>query len=344
MTQQASPALFGGQEGPLGRGYMGHLTGSICDLVFADQADVDAFNFVEASGGYIQRRRILPHADTVVEDGIENIALWLDNPARGEASHGSAAASARFLAASAVRMLAGKMGQLPPLGPHFANVGKAPISAAADLVQTAWTLAASRLFHQRHLPRRFLSSGGGGWRVVYHAEQARDPGNRISLSDRQDSIGLPKLRIDFRFGDKDIASVVRAHELLEKDLQRAGVGRLRWTYGDASYETVAATARDGYHQLGGAVMSNDPAEGIVDRNCRTHDLENLFIASGCVFPTGGQANPTLTIIALACRLAEHLASFGREGSGAPLAATSALPAAPEKSITIPVEQTEFKPA
>jgi choline dehydrogenase-like flavoprotein len=55
-------------------------------------------------------------------------------------------------------------------------------------------------------------------------------------------------------------------------------------------------------------MSDTLADGVVDRNCRAHGLENLFIASGSVFPTGGQANPTLTIVALALRVAEHITS------------------------------------
>ena len=325
MAQRAEPHLFGGPDGPLGRGYMGHLTGSIADLVFADKRDAEAFNFIETEGGYFQRRRILPHADTVVDDGIVNIAWWLDSPARGEASHGSATASARFLAASAVRVIAGKWTaeQLPPLAPHFANVGKAPFTAAIGLTQTAWTLAASRVMRQRHLPRRFLSAGGG-WRMVYHAEQICHPGNRISLSEQRDSLGLPKLRIDFRFDQEDIASVVRAHELLDKDLQAAGLGKLRWRYGDGAHAAVADAARDGYHQLGGAVISDAPADGVVDRNCQAHGLENLFIASGCVFPTGGQANPTLTIVALACRLAEHIASLRRPVSARSAVATSAV--------------------
>ena len=306
LAQRSDPSLFGGQGGPLGRGYMGHLSGSIADLVFDNPQHADAFGFFKAVGRYPARRRILSRAHTVENNAIGNTAFWIASPPFGSAEHGSSAASARFLAGCAVRLVAGDLAaELPPLGPHFANVGKAPLTAAAGLTEAAWTLAGARLARQQHLPRRFLSSGAGGWRLVYHSEQQSDPSNRIGLSDDRDSVGLPKLRIDFRFSDRDTASVVRTHELLDQDLRDAGAGRLRWAEGDRQ-ALVAASARDGYHQIGGAVMGARAGKSVVDRQCRVHGLANMWVASSSVFPTAGQANPTLTIIALACRVAEQV--------------------------------------
>ena len=312
LAQRSDPALFGGPNGPLGRGYMGHLTGSISDIVFSERKDAETFNFVSSGAGYLTRRRIRPLAATVEQDDICNAAFWLDHPTRGSAAHGSAMASARFLAACGVRLLAGEWGaeELPPLGPHFTNVGRSPLAAAAGLSQAAWMLAMSRIVRYRYLPRSFLSSGENGWRLVYHAEQRPNPANRISLAATQDSIGLPKLNIDFGFSEADAALVIRAHELLDRDLRDSGAGSLRWTAKDPQ-ATVIDWARDGYHQLGGSPMSASPAHGVVDRNCRAHGLDNLWVASGSVFPTGGQANPTLTIMALACRVADRIASLRR---------------------------------
>jgi len=62
-----------------------------------------------------------------------------------------------------------------------------------------------------------------------------------------------------------------------------------------------------HHPMGSTRMAKDPREGIVDENCRVHGTGNLYVASSSVFPTGGYANPTLTVLALALRLAEHLA-------------------------------------
>ena len=58
--------------------------------------------------------------------------------------------------------------------------------------------------------------------------------------------------------------------------------------------------------MGGTRMSERPDDGIVNSDCRVHDLENLYIAGSSVFPTGGDANPTYTIVQLALRLADHL--------------------------------------
>ena len=58
--------------------------------------------------------------------------------------------------------------------------------------------------------------------------------------------------------------------------------------------------------MGTTRMDDDKRQGVVDRNCRIHGIANLFIAGGSVFPTAGRVNPTLTIVALAIRLADHL--------------------------------------
>jgi choline dehydrogenase-like flavoprotein len=66
------------------------------------------------------------------------------------------------------------------------------------------------------------------------------------------------------------------------------------------------TASSAHHLMGATRMHNDPKQGVVDENCKVHGVSNLFIASSSVFPTGGQVNPTLTIVALSVRLADHV--------------------------------------
>jgi choline dehydrogenase-like flavoprotein len=62
------------------------------------------------------------------------------------------------------------------------------------------------------------------------------------------------------------------------------------------------------HQMGTTRMSADPKFGVVDSNCRVHGMKNLYVAGSSVFPTGGGVNPTVTVVALALRLGEHLAA------------------------------------
>ncbi len=311
MAQRSEPSFCGGEDGRLGRGYMGHVTGTICDLAPNDPTLIDAFGFHRLGADLYVRRQLHPRAETVAAHDLANVAFWLDDAASDDAGHGSPVASAKYVAANLVRRLAsrGPPRAWAPLGPHFNNIARAPISATLGLAHASYLHTLARISGQRPRARRFLPVGDGAWHMRYHAEQRPDPANRIMLSATQtDASGAPQIKIRFQFSEADAASVVTAHELLDADLQQAGAGRLKWR---ATKQECAAMvrdcARDGCHQLGGAGMSEDPARGVVDADCRVHGTENLWLASGCVFPSGGQANPTLTIIALALRLAERLA-------------------------------------
>jgi len=310
LAQRETPALFGGPEGPLGRGYMGHLTGAIADFCPADPSDADAFAFRPLGAGIDTRRRITARGETVEREGITNIAFWIDNAYNEDPTHGSSVASAKYLAARFASQLSLRGGTSigAPLKPHLDNVARAPISAAVGLARALYLLSSAHITGRLPRSRRFTPASEGAWLMRYHAEQRPDADNRVSLSSAgADSVGLPRLSISFRFTDGDCESVVRAHELLDADLQQAGAGSLRWRGArETRLAMVSTYACDGYHQLGGAAMSVDPTRGVVDPQCRVHGLENLWVASSCAFPTGGQANPTLTVVALALRLAERL--------------------------------------
>lgn len=300
LLQREAPSLFGDA---LGRFYMGHLTGSIALIAPTDRADVQAFTPRDIGNHITARRRLRPAPQTITDDNILNIAFWFENGGAGNPEHGDATASARYLAARMLRFGRGE----GALGPHLANVARAPWSAASGLANAAYLLAAARLTGRHPRPTRLTPAAANAWRLDYHAEQPPHASNRISLADTLDSAGLPKLKIDFRMQDEEIEAVVRAHDLLDADLQQAGAGKLIFA-GNRAHRiaSVRAAARDGYHQLGGAAMGRD-ATSIVDTNLAVRGLENLYIASGSVFPSGGQANPTLTIVALARRLAAHIA-------------------------------------
>ena len=62
----------------------------------------------------------------------------------------------------------------------------------------------------------------------------------------------------------------------------------------------------GWHHMGTTRMHDDPAHGVVDRDCRVHGIDNLYIAGSSVFTTAGSGTPTMTVVALALRLVDHL--------------------------------------
>ena len=313
-AERRQPGFLAGRN-HLGQGYMGHLTGTIADLVPDQPEDVAAFGCLGVGGGVAARRRITPRAEIQIAEGLANIAFWLDNPPLGDPAHGSGTLSAKYLLlrqaqfgrrliSEGLRALALR-GAESPTGPHLRNIAAEPFGTLAGLGRAA----VARLTDRYRRPERLLPVGGDGWRLHYHAEQRPDPANRVSLSDTCDPLGQFRLKIDYCFAEADIVSVARAHAILDSDLQAAGAGRLRYLGPPEScLERIRAAASDGYHQIGGTRMSRDASTGVVDADCRVHGLENLWIASSSVFPSAGQANPTLTIVALACRLAHRLAA------------------------------------
>lgn len=308
LAQRETPSLFGGENGVLGRGYMGHLSGAVADMAPADQKDVEAFR-AQPIDGVLTRRQIRARDTTITKEDIRSISFWLEAPSIDDAGHGSAAASAKYLIARAIHhpVKATRYGVAPSLAPHFANIARKPSDAITGLARGA--VAAALRDSPRGAPAPLTGAGEGGWRLAYHAEQSSEPNNRVSLAATRDRFGDPRLKIEFDFSDSDIASVARAHDLLDADLRAAGAGHLRWIGSRAETEDrIRDAARDGYHQIGGAIMGDDPRMSVVDKNCRAHGVSNLWVASSCVFPSSSRANPTLTIVALAHRVAETLLS------------------------------------
>ncbi|MFL5780487.1 MAG: GMC oxidoreductase [Thermoleophilaceae bacterium] len=150
--------------------------------------------------------------------------------------------------------------------------------------------------------------------LYVRAEQAPNPDSRVVLGQREDRYGMPWPVLHWRLVGRDWNSIVRTTELVVDDFKQehGAPGELYiqaehpWPLTPAGpNETENATW--GYHQLGTTRMSDDPATGVVDRDCKVHGMENLYVAGSSVFPTGGAANPTFMIVALAHRLADHLA-------------------------------------
>jgi choline dehydrogenase-like flavoprotein len=130
--------------------------------------------------------------------------------------------------------------------------------------------------------------------------------SRISLGRSRDATGLPRIRLDWQVDPADLAAGRRAVELFGEALGRAGAGRVELDPGGRPFDDLPVEI--GNHPMGTARMHIDPAAGVVDPDGRCHDVENLYVAGSATFPASGHANPTLTIVALAHRLADHLTS------------------------------------
>jgi choline dehydrogenase-like flavoprotein len=144
-------------------------------------------------------------------------------------------------------------------------------------------------------------------RIVGVTEQAPNPQSRVYLSDEKDRFGLNRPRLDWQLTELDKRGLSLLPRLIGTELGRLNLGRVRladWLHGNG-FEAAKGLG-GGPHHMGTTRMSDDPKKGVVDRNCRVHGNANLYIAGGSVFPTSGYNMPTLTIVALALRLADHL--------------------------------------
>jgi len=144
-------------------------------------------------------------------------------------------------------------------------------------------------------------------------EQAPNPDSRITLSTEKDRLGLPRIRMNWQLTDLDRRTLHRINHAIAEEVGRAGLGRVRILYSETDtpwppeWQNPDGPAfQGGWHYMGATRMHDDPKQGVVDADCRVHGLSNLYISSSSVFPTGSFANPTLTIVALALRLVEHL--------------------------------------
>jgi choline dehydrogenase-like flavoprotein len=180
-----------------------------------------------------------------------------------------------------------KEGSMPPnFGTHVANL-------ASDLNRVA-------IYSYE---RAFVRSPQTGSLVV-QLEQAPNPSSRVTLTDERDQLGMQKVNLDWQMGDLERNTINRFNELLAMEVGRAELGRSRLI--EPTEDGWWAGMRGSWHQMGTTRMHDEPTQGVVDADCRVHGVTNLYVAGSSVFPTSGFANPTLTIVALAIRLADHI--------------------------------------
>lgn len=149
--------------------------------------------------------------------------------------------------------------------------------------------------------------------LMARGEQAPNPDSRVVLSSETDPLGCRRGDLDWQMTDLDKHSVLELARALGREFQRLGLGELQtmpWLEDGTATWPVDATVGNhpigGYHHMGTTRMSGSPRNGVVDANCTVHGYANLHIAGSSVFTTGGWANPTLTILALCHRLADHI--------------------------------------
>lgn len=140
--------------------------------------------------------------------------------------------------------------------------------------------------------------------VLIVAGQTPSRDSRLTLMDDTDTNGVARVRLNWHIEESDFLSLLGSFERFGHAVSAAGLGRMRKTAFRPRKPDEALSA--GMHHMGTTRMALRSGEGVVDTDCRVFDSDDLYIAGSSVFPAYGYANPTLTIVALTLRLADHL--------------------------------------
>ena len=139
------------------------------------------------------------------------------------------------------------------------------------------------------------------------AETVPNPDSRVTLSEKRDAFGAPVAKLNWKLTELDRRTMDVIVDTVTEEFARLGLAKIeRDQWMNDAPDSFPDDMRGGVHHTGTTRMSRNPADGVVNEDCRLHTVDNLYIAGSSVFPTNSWANPTLTICRLAIRLAEHL--------------------------------------
>jgi choline dehydrogenase-like flavoprotein len=160
--------------------------------------------------------------------------------------------------------------------------------------------------YRRAIVGEKASEGFGTIYFCVQTETAPRRESRVTLDRRTDAIGMPRAVVDWRVGEPELRTAEMFAARLDSMLAVNDLGRLVPVALERDLQRLSDQVAGGAHHIGTTRMAGDPRTGVVDRDCRVFGVENLFVAGSGVFPTSGWSNPTLTLLALAYRLADRL--------------------------------------
>jgi len=280
---------------------------------------VNARVFVLATGG-VENARLLLLSNDVQPAGLGNTHdqvgryfmehLYLDRAATIVARPGAIDDAYTLGRRTGGRRVRGILGLAPEVQraeglTNFSAVLDDESRRPRELVRTMLAALRRRRILASRADERHATPRERRYVVKNAMEQAPNPDSRVVLSCERDRLGSPRVSLRWALSPIDKRTMHRAHEILDEELRRAGVGRLHTAQGRVD-DPWPERLRGARHHMGTTRMHPDPRHGVVDASCRVHGIANLFVAGSSVFPTAGSANPTLSIVALALRLAEHL--------------------------------------
>ncbi|MBV9961094.1 MAG: GMC family oxidoreductase [Parafilimonas sp.] len=153
-----------------------------------------------------------------------------------------------------------------------------------------------------------IPKGFKAYQLFTRMEQAPNPDSRITLDTETDSLGMPRAKLNWVLTPLEKYSLRRINTVIGQEVGRASMGRVKlFDYlQNEDDESWPSFTGGGWHHMGTTRMSNDPKQGVVDADCKIHNISNLYVAGASCYVTAGAVNPTLTLISLTIRLSDHL--------------------------------------
>lgn len=296
-------------DASLGKYYACHYDLIFGALRFDNEKPV--FNFQKTLEGVYARRKLQFSAQFQAQHGLLNSAFRLHFPAYADPAHGSGVMSTIYLAKSILKpeyqaILNHGVNQSTQQGQHIKHLMNVIIDVRS-VIKFAFDWLFKIKLAKRKIPYTLVANRNGTYPIEFNSEQVPDASNRIELLEALDCFGMQRVAVHWKLTDIDIASGVKSFQLLKTELEKTNTCHLEFDQ-KALESSVCNALPVGGHHMGTTRMGDDPSNSVVDVNCKVHGINNLYIASASVFTTNSHANPTLTIVALALRLANYLSS------------------------------------
>lgn len=307
-SNDVSPAGVGNQHDVVGRYYMCHIAGNVGMLTLNGPTSGVRHGYEMSPEGIYCRRRLAVSPEEQRRRGLANAVARLHFPRITDPAHRNGVLSGLFLARRLIsyeygkRLNDGNPSSTAAYSRHLLNVVSDPLDMSAFLLH--WLT--KRTLASRKFPSIILRNRTNRFSLEMHGEQAPLPSSRVTLIDRTDVLGMRKLCVDWRYCSADIESLRGTLDLMAQEFESSGIGKFEYQ-SETLEEDLTRFGAYGGHHIGTARMGHDPRSSVVNLDCRVHSVDNLYVAGSAVFPTSSQANPTLTLVALALRLGNSLA-------------------------------------
>jgi choline dehydrogenase-like flavoprotein len=307
------PAGIGNENDLVGRFYQSHLFGVCGSLTLNKPTENFIYDFEKDDDGVYCRRRFWLSPEFQEKLQTNNVVGFFFRNITAGSEHRNGMVSLVMLVKTILggakkgprRLLCILKTQREDLLNHAKIVLQDGFSIAPQVAAVIYT----RFFQKRRLPMILPPQKNNHFPLFFQTEHAPNYQSRVILDpSQQDEFGLPRLKAQIRFSPIDHHTVRTFIRTFADRVEETGLGEFSLSKDDLAFleNPNSRPFNSNSHNIGTTRMSQDPSAGVVDPNCRVHSTQNLYIASSSVFPTSSHANPTLMIIALAIRLADHL--------------------------------------